>query len=198
MEKLVKKAKKGDAEAFIALMEQNRQSMIRIAFAYLGNEEDVADAMQESILSAFEKLEELKAFEIYKPDIVIYDVLGDVVCGGFAMPIRGGYAREVFIVSSGEMMALYAANNIAQAIKNFGRRGYAHLKGIILNAKILKMNRNTTIPKRVMVFVTLKLSLSLSSISSTTTSSLSSVSGLADNRLSTRSEPSVSISDSPY
>ena len=135
MEKLVKKAKKGDAEAFIALMEQNRQSMIRIAFAYLGNEEDVADAMQESILSAFEKLEELKAFEIYKPDIVIYDVLGDVVCGGFAMPIRGGYAREVFIVSSGEMMALYAANNIAQAIKNFGRRGYARLKGIILNAK---------------------------------------------------------------
>ena len=135
MEKLVKKAKKGDAEAFIALMEQNRQSMIRIAFVYLGNEEDVADAMQESILSAFEKLEELKAFEIYKPDIVIYDVLGDVVCGGFAMPIRGGYAREVFIVSSGEMMALYAANNIAQAIKNFGRRGYARLKGIILNAK---------------------------------------------------------------
>ena len=56
----------------------------------------------------------------------------------------------------------------------------------------------TTIPKRVMVFVTLRLSLSLSSISSITTSSLSSVSGLADNRLSTRSEPSVSISDSPY
>ena len=61
--------------------------------------------------------------------------IGDVVCGGFAMPIRGGYAREVFIVSSGEMMALYAASNIAQAIKNFGRRGYARLKGIILNAK---------------------------------------------------------------
>ena len=77
----------------------------------------------------------ISAFETYKPDIVIYDVLGDVVCGGFAMPIRGGYAREVFIVSSGEMMALYAANNIAQAIKNFGRRGYARLKGIILNAK---------------------------------------------------------------
>lgn len=87
------------------------------------------------IISAFEKLAELQAFETYKPDIVIYDVLGDVVCGGFAMPIRGGYAREVFIVSSGEMMALYAANNIAQAIKNFGRRGYARLKGIILNAK---------------------------------------------------------------
>ncbi len=87
------------------------------------------------IISAFEKLEELNSFEEYKPDIVIYDVLGDVVCGGFAMPIRDGYASEVFIVSSGEMMALYAANNIAQAIKNFGKRGYAELKGIILNAK---------------------------------------------------------------
>ncbi len=87
------------------------------------------------IISAFEKLEELEAFEIYKPDIVIYDVLGDVVCGGFAMPIRDGYAEEVFIVSSGEMMSLYAANNIAQAVKNFSKRGYAELKGIILNAK---------------------------------------------------------------
>ena len=87
------------------------------------------------IISAFEKLSELKAFEKYKPDVVVYDVLGVVVCGGFAMPIRGGYAREVFIVSSGEMMALYAASNIAQAIKNFGRRGYARLKGIILNAR---------------------------------------------------------------
>lgn len=87
------------------------------------------------IISAFEKLEELDAFGVYKPDIVIYDVLGDVVCGGFAMPIREGYAKEVFIVSSGEMMSLYAANNIAQAIKNFGKRGYAKLSGLILNAK---------------------------------------------------------------
>ena len=87
------------------------------------------------IISAFEKLEDLDAFQVYQPDIVIYDVLGDVVCGGFAMPIRGGYAREVFIVSSGEMMSLYAANNIAQAIRNFGKRGYARLTGLILNAK---------------------------------------------------------------
>ena len=59
------------------------------------------------IIQAFKKLEELKAFEIYKPDIVLYDVLGDVVCGGFAMPIRDGYADNIFIVTSGEMMALY-------------------------------------------------------------------------------------------
>ncbi|MDO5734038.1 MAG: nitrogenase iron protein NifH [Eubacteriales bacterium] len=87
------------------------------------------------IISAFEKLEELKAYEIYKPDVIIYDVLGDVVCGGFAMPIRGGYAREVYIVSSGEMMSLYAAHNISRAINNFKKRGYARLSGLILNAK---------------------------------------------------------------
>lgn len=87
------------------------------------------------IISAFEKLEELRAFEVYEPDIVIYDVLGDVVCGGFAMPIRGGYARDVYVVSSGEMMSLYAAGNISSAIRNFGKRGYARLRGLILNAK---------------------------------------------------------------
>ena len=87
------------------------------------------------IITAFEKLEELSAYEIYNPDIVLYDVLGDVVCGGFAMPIRQGYADEVFIVTSGEMMALYAASNIAQAIKNFGARGYAKYAGVILNSR---------------------------------------------------------------
>ena len=90
------------------------------------------------IITAFEKLEELRAFEIYRPDVVLYDVLGDVVCGGFAMPIRGGYAEDVYIVSSGEMMSLYAANNIASAIRNFGARGYAKLKGLILNSKNLE------------------------------------------------------------
>nr|WP_237715594.1 MULTISPECIES: nitrogenase iron protein NifH [Pelosinus] len=87
------------------------------------------------IITAFEKLAELNAFEHYKPDIVLYDVLGDVVCGGFAMPIRGGYADEVCIVTSGEMMSLYAAANITQAVKSFGKRGYATLRGLILNAK---------------------------------------------------------------
>lgn len=93
------------------------------------------------IITAFEKLAELKAFETYKPDIVIYDVLGDVVCGGFAMPIRDGYANEVFIVSSGEMMALYAANNIASAVKNFEKRSYAKMSGLILNSKNIENER---------------------------------------------------------
>lgn len=87
------------------------------------------------IISAFEKLEELNAFEEYKPDIVIYDVLGDVVCGGFAMPIRNGYAEDVYIVTSGEMMSMYAASNISSAVNQFKARGYASVKGLILNAK---------------------------------------------------------------
>ena len=66
---------------------------------------------------------------------MLYDVLGDVVCGGFAMPIRGGYADYVMIVTSGEMMALFAADNIAHAIRNFGKRGYAKLAGFIQNSR---------------------------------------------------------------
>ena len=87
------------------------------------------------IIAALEKLAEKGAYEVYQPDVVIYDVLGDVVCGGFAMPIRGGYADDVLIVTSGEMMALFAAENIARAIKNFGRRGYAKLAGYIQNSR---------------------------------------------------------------
>ena len=85
------------------------------------------------IIATFQLLEELELFETYKPDIVMYDVLGDVVCGGFAAPIREGYAEEVLIVTSGEKMALYAANNIYQAVKNFEDRSYARVRGIILN-----------------------------------------------------------------
>lgn len=87
------------------------------------------------IITAFQKLDELHAKETYHPDVIIYDVLGDVVCGGFAMPIRSGYAHDVFIVTSGEMMALYAADNIVHAIRNFGPRGYAKFSGVILNAR---------------------------------------------------------------
>jgi nitrogenase iron protein NifH len=87
------------------------------------------------IITAFEKLEELGAYERYSPDIILYDVLGDVVCGGFAMPIRGGYAQRIFIVTSGEKMALYAAGNIAMAVSNFKNRGYAELSGLIVNSR---------------------------------------------------------------
>jgi Nitrogenase subunit NifH (ATPase) len=87
------------------------------------------------IIAAFEKLADLNAYEIYKPDVVLYDVLGDVVCGGFAMPLRGDYADSVFIVTSGEMMAMYAASNIVKALENFKTRGYARYGGLILNRR---------------------------------------------------------------
>lgn len=90
------------------------------------------------IIAALEKLKEKGAYEIYKPDVVIYDVLGDVVCGGFSMPMRKGYADKVFIITSGENMAIHAAANIAMAIENFKNRGYAGLGGLILNRKDVK------------------------------------------------------------
>lgn len=71
------------------------------------------------IITTFELLEELEAFEKINPDIVLFDVLGDVVCGGFAAPIRENYADEVIIVTSGEKMSLYAAGNIVKAGKIF-------------------------------------------------------------------------------
>lgn len=93
------------------------------------------------IITTFSLLEDLELFETYEPDVVLYDVLGDVVCGGFAAPIREGYASEILIVTSGEKMALYAANNINTAVNNFEDRGYATVKGIILNRRNVEKER---------------------------------------------------------
>lgn len=90
------------------------------------------------IIAALEKLAEKGAYEVYRPDVVFYDVLGDVVCGGFSMPMRSGYADRVFIITSGENMAIHAAANIAVAIENFRGRGYASLGGLILNRRGVK------------------------------------------------------------
>jgi nitrogenase iron protein NifH len=90
------------------------------------------------IIAALEKLAEKGAYETYKPDVVIYDVLGDVVCGGFSMPMRTGYADQVFVITSGENMAIHAAANIAMAVENFKGRGYASMGGIILNRRNVK------------------------------------------------------------
>lgn len=90
------------------------------------------------IIAALEKLEEKGAYRIYKPDVVLYDVLGDVVCGGFSMPMRKGYADQVFIVTSGENMSIHAAANIAMAVDHFKNRGYASLGGLILNRRDVK------------------------------------------------------------
>jgi nitrogenase iron protein NifH len=86
------------------------------------------------IITSIGMLERLGA---YTPDLdyVFYDVLGDVVCGGFAMPIREGKAQEIYIVASGEMMALYAANNISKGIQKYAKTGGVRLGGIICNSR---------------------------------------------------------------
>ncbi len=86
------------------------------------------------VITAINFLEENGA---YTPDLdyVFYDVLGDVVCGGFAMPIREGKAKEIYIVTSGEMMAMYAANNISRGILKYAQSGGVRLGGLICNSR---------------------------------------------------------------
>jgi nitrogenase iron protein NifH len=85
------------------------------------------------IITAINFLEEEGAYEDL--DFVSYDVLGDVVCGGFAMPIREGKAQEIYIVCSGEMMAMYAANNIARGVLKYAQSGGVRLGGLICNSR---------------------------------------------------------------
>ncbi|MDR2357107.1 MAG: nitrogenase iron protein [Oscillospiraceae bacterium] len=86
------------------------------------------------IITSIDMLENLGAYTD-DLDYVFYDVLGDVVCGGFAMPIREGKAKEIYIVASGEMMALYAANNISRGVAKYAVKGEVRLGGIICNSR---------------------------------------------------------------
>ncbi|HCD32496.1 MAG TPA: nitrogenase iron protein [Phycisphaerales bacterium] len=88
------------------------------------------------IITSINMLEQLGAYEESEElDYAFYDVLGDVVCGGFAMPIRQGKAQEIYIVCSGEMMAMYAANNICKGIMKFAESGGVRLGGLICNSR---------------------------------------------------------------
>ena len=86
------------------------------------------------VLTAIQILRDLKAYETYSLDVVVYDVLGDVVCGGFAQPIRQGYAREIYLICSGAFMSIYAANNIAKGVRRLARRGQTGLSGLLCNS----------------------------------------------------------------
>jgi len=81
-------------------------------------------------------LHDLNLFEEFKPDAVLYDVLGDVVCGGFAVPIREGLTDRVYVVTSSDFMAIYAANNLFKAITKYAPSGGAQLGGIIANGLV--------------------------------------------------------------
>lgn len=86
------------------------------------------------IITAVQLLKQLKVYEELDLDVVIYDVLGDVVCGGFAVPIREGIAEHVFTVSSADFMAIYAANNLFKGIQKYSNSGGALLGGLIANS----------------------------------------------------------------
>lgn len=86
------------------------------------------------IITAVEILKQRKIYDLYKPDVVIYDVLGDVVCGGFAMPIREQLAKQVYTVTSSDFMSIYAANNLFKGIRKYSNNGGALLGGIIANS----------------------------------------------------------------
>ena len=94
------------------------------------------------IITSINMLEQLGAYDPSEGlDYAFYDVLGDVVCGGFAMPIRDGKAEEIYIVCSGEMMAMYAANNICKGIMKFAQSGNVRLGGLICNSRAVDNER---------------------------------------------------------
>jgi len=90
------------------------------------------------VVEAIETLTRLKVFEALHLDVVIYDILGDVVCGGFSLPIRKGYARETYVITSGELEALYQVTNVSKAIRRFEKRSGSKLGGLIVNLRRMK------------------------------------------------------------
>jgi len=90
------------------------------------------------VVEAIETLSRLDIFKNYNCDVVIYDILGDVVCGGFSLPIRQGYAQETYVVASGELEALYQVTNVSKAIKRFEVRSGAKLGGLVINLRRVK------------------------------------------------------------
>ena len=108
----------------------------RTACVESGGPEPGVGCAGRGIITSINLLEQLGAYkEDRSLDYVFYDVLGDVVCGGFAMPIREGKAQEIYIVVSGEMMAMYAANNICKGIVKFAEGGGVRLGGLICNSR---------------------------------------------------------------
>jgi nitrogenase iron protein NifH len=110
----------------------------RVCCAESGGPEPGVGCGGKGVVEAIETLTRLNVFKSYNFDIVIYDILGDVVCGGFSLPIRQGYAQETYVVASGELEALYQVTNVSKAIKRFEIRSGAKLGGLIINLRRVK------------------------------------------------------------
>jgi nitrogenase iron protein NifH len=125
-------SEKGSIED-IELEEVMKYGYKRIRCVEAGGPEPGVGCAGRGVITAINFLEENGAYE--NLDYVSYDVLGDVVCGGFAMPIRENKAQEIYIVMSGEMMAMYAANNISKGILKYANSGSVRLGGLICNER---------------------------------------------------------------
>ncbi|MDR2005769.1 MAG: nitrogenase iron protein [Acidaminococcales bacterium] len=111
-----------------------KQGFNKVRCVESGGPEPGVGCAGRGIITSIGLLERLGAYT-EDLDYVFYDVLGDVVCGGFAMPIREGKAKEIYIVASGEMMSLYAANNISKGVQKYAAKGGVRLGGIICNSR---------------------------------------------------------------
>ena len=100
---------------------ENVDDIVKVGFSGVkcvesGGPEPGVGCAGRGIILSIDTLKELGAFD-WNNDYIVYDVLGDVVCGGFAVPIREGYAKEIYLVASGEFMSVFAANNICKCIR---------------------------------------------------------------------------------
>jgi nitrogenase iron protein NifH len=123
-----------DNSGNVALGDLVKEGFLGIRCVESGGPEPGVGCAGRGIITSIDMLENLGAYT-EDLDYVFYDVLGDVVCGGFAMPIREGKAKEIYIVASGEMMSLYAANNICKGIQRYAVKGEVRLGGIICNSR---------------------------------------------------------------
>ncbi len=127
----------------VDLADIRRPGFTKVLCVESGGPEPGVGCAGRGIITSINLLEQLGAYaEDQALDYVFYDVLGDVVCGGFAMPIREGKAQEIYIVVSGEMMAMYAANNICKGIVKFAEAGEVRLGGIICNSRKVDNERS--------------------------------------------------------
>ncbi|GAB1537206.1 nitrogenase iron protein [Geovibrio sp. ADMFC3] len=126
-------AEKGSVED-LELDDVLKEGFLGVKCVESGGPEPGVGCAGRGVITAINFLEEEGAYED-ELDFVSYDVLGDVVCGGFAMPIREGKAQEIYIVASGEMMAMYAANNISKGILKYANSGGVRLAGLICNER---------------------------------------------------------------
>ena len=136
MQETVLDAMRQKDEDDLELSDLMKEGFLGIRAVESGGPEPGVGCAGRGIVTAINQLESLGAYT-KDLDYCMYDVLGDVVCGGFAMPIREGKAKEIYIVCSGEMMSLYAANNICKGILRYAAAGKTRLGGLICNSRLV-------------------------------------------------------------